>query len=156
MGIQGKLFSKYQLWLFLWEFFMLINTYCPLDVWTSRVINVEVAGHIQFRASIAYLNSSSHTTWSVGEKKRIQIVLQKYFQMNRIVTSFSKKMVKIDQSKVGPRSSLSAWTLEISCVWFSPSMLSNMDGYCFKSISQLNAPQCLLLAWKGNRNYFLM
>lgn len=48
---------------------MIEYTYCPLDVWTSRVINVEVAGHMQFRASIAYLNSSSHTTWSVGKKK---------------------------------------------------------------------------------------
>lgn len=71
VGIQGKLFSKeYQLWLFqvVSDFFTVLYTYCPLDVWTSRVINVEVAGHIQFRASIAYLNSSSHTTWSVGEK----------------------------------------------------------------------------------------
>lgn len=30
----------------------------------SRVMSVEVAGHTQLRASMAYLNSSSHTTWS--------------------------------------------------------------------------------------------
>lgn len=45
-----------------------IYTYCPLDVWTSNVISVEVAGHIQFKANMAYLNSSSQTTWSVGNK----------------------------------------------------------------------------------------
>lgn len=108
VGIQGKLFSNHQL-----TFSMVVYTYCPLDVWTSRVINVDVAGHTQFRASIAYLNSSSHTTWSVGKKRRMQIVLQKYFYLNRIITSLSRKMVKMDQSKVGPRSSFSAWTISM-------------------------------------------
>lgn len=61
---------------------MVVYTYCPLDVWTSSVINVEVAGHIQFRASIAYLNSSSHTTWSVGGKKD-----KKCFPLNTIINS---------------------------------------------------------------------
>lgn len=42
----------------------------PLEVCTSSVIRVEVAGQTQFRANMAYLNSSSHTTWSGegGEK----------------------------------------------------------------------------------------
>lgn len=43
-------------------------TYCPLEVWTSSVISVDVAGHIQFKANMAYLNSSSQTTWSVWNK----------------------------------------------------------------------------------------
>lgn len=34
----------------------------PLEVCTSSVIRVEVAGQMQFRANMAYLNSSSHTT----------------------------------------------------------------------------------------------
>lgn len=41
-----------------------ISTHCPRDVCTSSVTSVEVAGHTQLRASMAYLNSSSHTTWS--------------------------------------------------------------------------------------------
>lgn len=42
----------------------------PLEVCTRSVIRVEVAGQTQFRANMAYLNSSSHTTWSGkdGEK----------------------------------------------------------------------------------------
>ena len=39
-------------------------THWPREVCTSRVTSVEVAGHTQFRANMAYLNSSSHTTWS--------------------------------------------------------------------------------------------
>lgn len=42
------------------------GTHWPRDVCTSRVMRVEVAGQMQFRASMAYLHSSSHTTWSVG------------------------------------------------------------------------------------------
>lgn len=34
----------------------------PLEVCTSSVIRVEVAGQMQFSANMAYLNSSSHTT----------------------------------------------------------------------------------------------
>ena len=34
----------------------------PREVCTSSVTRVEVAGHTQLRASMAYLNSSSHTT----------------------------------------------------------------------------------------------
>ncbi len=41
----------------------------PREVWTRSVTKVEVAGHTQLRANMAYLNSSSHTTWS--EKKQI-------------------------------------------------------------------------------------
>lgn len=44
-------------------------TYCPLEVWTNKVISVDVAGQIQFKANIAYLNSSSHTTWSAEEEE---------------------------------------------------------------------------------------
>lgn len=36
----------------------------PREVCTRSVTKVEVAGHTQLRASMAYLNSSSHTTWS--------------------------------------------------------------------------------------------
>lgn len=46
-------------------------TYCPRDVWTSRVTRVDVAGHRQFRANNAYLNSSSHTTWSTAGNTRL-------------------------------------------------------------------------------------
>lgn len=45
-------------------------THCPLEEWINRVMRVEVPGHTQFKASMAYLNSSSHTTWSVSTKKR--------------------------------------------------------------------------------------
>lgn len=41
-------------------------THCPLEEWINRVMSVEVPGHTQFKASMAYLNSSSHTTWSAG------------------------------------------------------------------------------------------
>lgn len=34
----------------------------PREVCTRSVTKVEVAGHTQLRASMAYLNSSSHTT----------------------------------------------------------------------------------------------
>lgn len=37
-------------------------THCPLEVCTRSVTSVDVAGHTQFSASMAYLNSSSHTT----------------------------------------------------------------------------------------------
>lgn len=45
----------------------------PLEVCTSSVIRVEVAGQMQFSANMAYLNSSSHTTWSGkdGGKDRV-------------------------------------------------------------------------------------
>lgn len=43
---------------------MLVDTHCPLEVWTNSVIKVDVAGHTQLSANIAYLNSSSQTTWS--------------------------------------------------------------------------------------------
>lgn len=45
-------------------------THCPLEEWINRVMSVEVPGHTQFKASMAYLNSSSHTTWSasIGHK----------------------------------------------------------------------------------------
>lgn len=43
---------------------MVACTHCPLEVWTSSVTRVDVAGHTQFSANMAYLNSSSHTTWS--------------------------------------------------------------------------------------------
>lgn len=39
-----------------------VSTHCPRDVCTKSVTSVEVAGHTQLRASMAYLNSSSHTT----------------------------------------------------------------------------------------------
>lgn len=42
------------------------GTHWPRDVCTSRVMRVEVAGQMQFSASMAYLHSSSHTTWSAG------------------------------------------------------------------------------------------
>lgn len=43
-----------------------VRTHWPRDVCTSRVMRVDVAGQMQFRASMAYLHSSSHTTWSAG------------------------------------------------------------------------------------------
>lgn len=51
-------------------------TYCPLEVWTRRVMRVEVAGQTQFRASMAYLHSSSQTTWSKILKRALQLFLQ--------------------------------------------------------------------------------
>ena len=45
-------------------------THCPLEEWISRVMSVEVPGHTQFKASMAYLNSSSHTTWSAHSKRK--------------------------------------------------------------------------------------
>lgn len=47
------------------------STHCPLEEWINRVMSVEVPGHTQFKASMAYLNSSSHTTWSAqtGNKR---------------------------------------------------------------------------------------
>jgi len=36
-------------------------THRPCEVCTSRVMKVDVAGQMQFRASMAYLNSSSQT-----------------------------------------------------------------------------------------------
>lgn len=44
------------------------GTHWPRDVCTSRVMRVEVAGQMQFSASMAYLHSSSHTTWSAGSR----------------------------------------------------------------------------------------
>lgn len=38
------------------------STHWPREVCTSSVMRVEVAGQTQFRASMAYLHSSSHTT----------------------------------------------------------------------------------------------
>lgn len=38
------------------------GTHWPRDVCTSSVTSVDVAGQMQFRASMAYLHSSSHTT----------------------------------------------------------------------------------------------
>lgn len=38
------------------------GTHCPLEVCTRSVTKVDVAGHTQFSANMAYLNSSSHTT----------------------------------------------------------------------------------------------
>ena len=49
----------------------MVCTHCPLEVWTKRVTKVDVAGHTQFSANMAYLNSSSHTTWSV-EMQRLK------------------------------------------------------------------------------------
>lgn len=46
------------------------RTHWPRDVCTSRVMRVDVAGQMQFRASMAYLHSSSHTTWSAGRMVR--------------------------------------------------------------------------------------
>lgn len=46
------------------------GTHWPRDVCTSRVMRVDVAGQMQFRASMAYLHSSSHTTWSAGRRVR--------------------------------------------------------------------------------------
>ena len=40
------------------------NTYCPRDVCSNSVTNVEVPGHKQLLANRAYLNSSSQTTCS--------------------------------------------------------------------------------------------
>lgn len=40
----------------------------PREVCTRSVTKVEVAGHTQLRANMAYLNSSSHTTWSEKEQ----------------------------------------------------------------------------------------
>lgn len=44
--------------------YKIMCTHCPLEVWTKSVTNVDVAGQTQFSANMAYLNSSSHTTWS--------------------------------------------------------------------------------------------
>lgn len=48
-------------------YWLVWGTHWPRDVCTSRVMRVEVAGQTQFRASMAYLHSSSHTTWSRTE-----------------------------------------------------------------------------------------
>ena len=42
------------------------GTYCPLDVCSRSVTNVEAPGHVQLFASRAYLSSSSHTTCSAN------------------------------------------------------------------------------------------
>lgn len=55
LWIIGKLFT-------LTEFSA--DTHCPLEVCTRSVTRVDVAGQTQFSANMAYLNSSSHTTWS--------------------------------------------------------------------------------------------
>lgn len=41
----------------------------PREVCTRSVTKVEVAGQTQLRANMAYLNSSSHTTWSENRRK---------------------------------------------------------------------------------------
>jgi len=41
-------------------------TYCPRDVWSSRVTSVLAPGQVQLLASRAYLNSSSQTTCSAN------------------------------------------------------------------------------------------
>jgi len=46
----------------------------PREVCTRSVTKVEVAGHTQLRANMAYLNSSSHTTWSENEQDVIVTV----------------------------------------------------------------------------------
>lgn len=51
-------------------------THCPLEEWINRVMSVEVPGHTQFRASMAYLNSSSHTTWSADRGNKRGTVTQ--------------------------------------------------------------------------------
>lgn len=57
------------------------DTHCPLEVCTRSVTKVDVAGHTQFSANMAYLNSSSHTTWSRFHTHR------KRKRLRRLVTS---------------------------------------------------------------------
>lgn len=47
------------------SFFSLI-TYWPREVCRRRVTRVEAPGHVQLFANKAYLNSSSHTTYSAN------------------------------------------------------------------------------------------
>lgn len=53
--------------------FKMTETDRPREVCTRSVTKVEVAGQTQLRASMAYLNSSSHTTWS-GDRKGNQLI----------------------------------------------------------------------------------
>lgn len=46
----------------------------PREVWTRSVTKVEVAGQTQLRANMAYLNSSSQTTWSGKKPKNLKTV----------------------------------------------------------------------------------
>lgn len=48
-------------------------------------MRLEVAGQMQFRASRAYLNSSSQTTWSEGRKIHTPLF---YFVLQKFCLSF--------------------------------------------------------------------
>lgn len=123
-------------------------TYCPLEEWINRVMSVEVPGHTQFKASMAYLNSSSHTTWS-ADKRNERDKVTKVSTINKTIEPWIHSGLGKDSPVLG-QCRQSEWINKGS---IKPDIKKTLDSQESTACPQWQCKQCSCLCSAGIQVY---